>query len=359
MTLTAFGPAYSKWSFVDLKRSIHDRGITTKVRDRKQMIRELRKADRAAIFRFFDLPAEMRNQVYQYVLEVDGSARIDTSTRRIEKWTSILATCKLAYDEASGLLYGNYHFPLRVSAGPGWTQFQLRVGADLNGHCIYRSGALYGWHEPKLEIEWPSIFERIQCLDIKVEIGKQQWSPHLCLEKQGAVLVNNILHQLQQKLAGRKDLRSIRVELCEYTGLLDTLLQSVLSPLPAIASRFEDCKFEFVNISEGLQLGMHEATSGFRKLRAINHDVEQAAQRELCSTNGKEMCDAIAQQTSESVADRYKIAEATNSIRVYAHDRLSKGRLAGMRKVKLIEGAGGVSDDFRRAVCQALKQLQA
>jgi hypothetical protein len=233
------------------------------------------------------------------------------------------------------------------------------VGADLNGHCIYRSGALYGWDEPKLEVDWPSVFARIQCLDIRVEIGKQNISPHRVLEKQGAALVNNILYQLQQQLAGRKDLRSIRVQVSEYTGLLDPLLQSVLSPLPAIASRFKKSKFDFVNISEVLQLNIHEATTGLCMLRAINEEVEQAAERELDSTYG-EACKAITQRTGLTVPDWLKVAEAANSIGVYAHDRLLKREISRYEEgLKVIEGAGGASDDFKNAVGDALNRLQA
>jgi hypothetical protein len=220
---------------------------------------------------------------------------------------------------------------------------------------MYRSGALYGWDEPKLEVDWQSVFARIECLDISVEIGKQHIYPHRVLEKQGAALVNNILHQLQQELAGRKDLRSIRVQVSEYTGLFDPLLQSVLSPLLAIASRFKISRFIFVNISEALRRNIHNATTGLRNLRAINEEVE----REVCSENGEEVCKAIALQKSVTVPDRLNVAEAANSIRVYAYDRLLKREIGRYEEgLKMIEDGGGVSDDLKGAVGVALKRLQ-
>ncbi|KAF2734076.1 hypothetical protein EJ04DRAFT_401720, partial [Polyplosphaeria fusca] len=70
---------------------------------------------------FFRLPAELRNQIYEYLLDpepvqicdkhLDLSVRgFNQTTTPLELHPGILATCRKAYDEAEALLYARHTF---------------------------------------------------------------------------------------------------------------------------------------------------------------------------------------------------------------------------------------------------------
>ena len=71
MTIARFGLAYGKCTFKELKHFVHERRINAKARSRRQIIRELRRADRNATFNFFGLPLELSSMIYKEVCEVE------------------------------------------------------------------------------------------------------------------------------------------------------------------------------------------------------------------------------------------------------------------------------------------------
>lgn len=99
--LTGLAVDYDRCTVAELKRFTQDRGLPfPRIPFKVEYIKILAKADREATFRFMDLPAEMRNEVYEYLLVLPGG---NPDCNNCD--TSILQTCKEIYDEAKSILY--------------------------------------------------------------------------------------------------------------------------------------------------------------------------------------------------------------------------------------------------------------
>jgi hypothetical protein len=82
-------------------------GRPTAKRTQRFLIEWLRRLDNTATFRFFDLPPELRNQVYDYLLIVP-------ETPQARRFPQILRTCKQARAEGESILYHDSHVVLRI-----------------------------------------------------------------------------------------------------------------------------------------------------------------------------------------------------------------------------------------------------
>lgn len=140
MTLTRFGPRYSKFSTDELRTFIQGRNIRSSGKNRERMIHDLSEADRNATFRFFDLPPELRNAVYQELL---SPPKADDG--RVHRYAALLAACHQIHDEAHGVLNDVAHaeIALRVCRRQPRTLLDSvvpRYGLDiyLNGTIPFR-----------------------------------------------------------------------------------------------------------------------------------------------------------------------------------------------------------------------------
>lgn len=127
MTLHRFSLDYEACTDAELMRFIKDRRLETSGFDhnnssylqpneldhdsgdrfcgllnlRGEAIEVLRGADRAATFRFSDFAGELRNRVYECLLNLQP----DGKDGRFKCWTAILATSRKDYNEAGSFLY--------------------------------------------------------------------------------------------------------------------------------------------------------------------------------------------------------------------------------------------------------------
>ena len=345
MTLIEFSLAYSECSFTELKRFIRDRGIDAKLKDRKHAIRALQAADREATFRFFDLPPELRNLVYGFALEVED-VEDDNKLKHVLAEPAILASCRQVYNEASGLLYGDRYFRLKLHLGKKpYTLF-----LHLNGRFLRKAYA--GSHDDLegLWIDWPSFLNRIQHLDVVVQLDKSI-SPRLSpAGEKGARLMNLALHELQQTLAKKSSVRSLRVKVVSYAQLSDKRLRDVLSPISAIASRVGATEFFFTNVSDTLQFNLKEVAMGLRQLRNAEDGIRLAmmVKRDSNTKERKEELDRY---------ERLMLPNLIDGVQTYASDRKLK-RAIGRYEAILEKVGQGDRRNVSWSVRRGLKRLR-
>ena len=345
MTLIEFSLAYSDCTFTELKRFTRDRGIDAKLKDRKHVTRALRAADREATFRFFDLPPELRNIVYDLVLGVE-EVEDENKIKYVVAEPAILASSKQVYNEASGLLYGERYFRLKLHLG----KKPYTLSLHLNGRFLRKAYA--GSHDDLegLWIDWPSFLNRIQHLDVVVQLDKSI-SPRLSpAGEKGARLMNLALHELQQTLAKKSSVRSLRVKVVSHAQLSDRRLRDVLSPTSAMASRVGATEFSFTNISDSVQFNLKEAAMGLRQLRNAEDGIRLAimVKRDSNTRERKEELDRY---------ERLMLPKLIDGVQTYASDRKLKKAIG--RYEAVLEKAGqGERRDVAWSVRRGLKRLR-
>ncbi|KAI7084835.1 hypothetical protein KC356_g6366 [Hortaea werneckii] len=193
---------YKRFRTAQLARFARNRNLDVEVRPRQERgcyLRALIDADNDATFRFFDLPAEMRNNVYEHLLRLRD---LDHGWRC---YPEILATCKQANREAREYLVTENHsmihmglnlvVPNPLSRPPYLEQYIFANGHQLNS-------------EGSLTFQWPSVLLDSQHIDISIAIqgppvDHRRWPffPH-CADK----VVNRAMYDLYYALqdVGRK-----------------------------------------------------------------------------------------------------------------------------------------------------------
>ena len=345
MTLIEFSLAYSDCTFTELKRFTRDRGIDAKLKDRKHVTRALRAADREATFRFFDLPPELRNIVYGLALGVEEVEDGD-KIKHIVAEAAILASCRQVYNEASGLLYGERYFPLKLHLG----RKPYTLLLHLNGRSLGRGYAGSNDDLQALSINWPSFLNKIQHLDVVVQLDKFI-SPRLSSAgEKSARLMNHALHELQQTLAKKSSVRSLRVKVVSHAQLSDRRLRDVLSPTSAMASRVGATEFSFTNISDSVQFNLKEAAMGLRQLRNAEDGIRLAimVKRDSNTKERKEELDRY---------ERLMLPNLIDGVQTYASDRKLK-RAIGRYEAILEKVGQGERRDVAWSVRRGLKRLR-
>ncbi|KAI7548465.1 hypothetical protein KC331_g4388 [Hortaea werneckii] len=125
---------YKRFRTAELARFAHNRNLNVEIRPRKKRrcyLRALIDADNDATFRFFDLPAEMRNSVYECLLtlrELKHGSKC---------YPEILATCKQVNREAREYFTVGNHSMIHMHLHPSRYDLSRCGWVTLNG-CIVR-----------------------------------------------------------------------------------------------------------------------------------------------------------------------------------------------------------------------------
>ncbi|RMZ28134.1 hypothetical protein D0859_07777 [Hortaea werneckii] len=155
---------YKRFRTAQLARFARNRNLDVEVRPRQERgcyLRALIDADNDATFRFFDLPAEMRNTVYEHLLTLRD---LNHGWRC---YPEILATCKQVNREARGyLMTGNrskIHAVLNLTlSNPYSRPPYLEQYIYANGQQLNSGGSLV--------FHWPSVLLDSQHIDISIAI---------------------------------------------------------------------------------------------------------------------------------------------------------------------------------------------
>jgi hypothetical protein len=107
-------PDYDLCTPADLKGLMHSRGLRDSYPKGLTLkyfyLRQLDKADRAARFRFLELPAEIRLGVYRELLLFPDREDVKLGQADDVVYLAILLTCEQVYDEAKPVLYDDNVF---------------------------------------------------------------------------------------------------------------------------------------------------------------------------------------------------------------------------------------------------------
>ena len=114
MTLTKYGPKCKIWSKKELIDAVRARNVDVPI-NRGFLVKALRASDRKATFRFLNLPAEIRNLVYTYLL-TPMSEGYHNRGNGFTCHPQILASCKQINAEASDLLHCSTRMPLLIGS---------------------------------------------------------------------------------------------------------------------------------------------------------------------------------------------------------------------------------------------------
>ncbi|RMZ05449.1 hypothetical protein D0864_02477 [Hortaea werneckii] len=194
---------YKRFRTAQLAQFARNRNLDVKVRPRQERgcyLRALIDADNDATFRFLDLPAEMRNNVYEHLLTLRN---LNHGWRC---YPEILATCKQANREAREyLMTGNHskiHAVLNLSLPDPLSR------PPYKEQCIFANGQQLNCNGD-LVFRWPSVLLDSQYIDISIAIQQgpplypDRW-PYDALTSD--IVVNRAIYDLYYALqdGGRK-----------------------------------------------------------------------------------------------------------------------------------------------------------
>ncbi|KAF2158811.1 hypothetical protein M409DRAFT_30686 [Zasmidium cellare ATCC 36951] len=179
-------------------------------------IKELLTADSVRVFRFLDLPAEMRNEVYGYLL---------APQQRYTRRTQILRTCKAIYNEANEILYADNV----ISCAFSNRQDSSGKRVIINHRTYSGANALELSQLPGAIDHYPSFLARLRKLEIEIHMDL----PYAAANRNPIVdFVRSALLALASILMEGGRLKGLRVRVSTTSGTLqDKVVASVLYPL--------------------------------------------------------------------------------------------------------------------------------
>lgn len=145
----------------DLKRFVQQRGLLdvfpTGMTLKYYYIKELLAADKDRVFRFLDLPPELRNEVYGYVLAPKS---------HYSRYTAILRVCKLTHKEATEILYADNVVTCSFWSQQAYNERRVRI----NRRDYIGTKAVDFIHLPTAIDHYPDYLARIRNLKIDIHI---------------------------------------------------------------------------------------------------------------------------------------------------------------------------------------------
>ncbi|KAI7320295.1 hypothetical protein KC315_g9504 [Hortaea werneckii] len=272
---------YKRFRTAELARFAHNRNLNVEVRPRQKRrcyLRALIDADNDATFRFFDLPAEMRNSVYEHLL------RPRDLQHGWRCYPEILATCKQVNREAREYLtVGNhsvvemrlspYFWPPKV-AGARWV---YRSRATVNGHAVidddYVSSYWNRWDLWNVSpFVWPSVLLNSERIDVSIIIEGSPAVQNALCSKGCPILLNHGLYDLYHTLleAGRMPDVAFTIRTATPGMSMETIFR-FLSPLALFdAPQKLECVNTPAEVRWAAELSMATIESRFRFLRPVN-----------------------------------------------------------------------------------------
>jgi len=228
---------YERCKPVELKRFVSNRdlkdpypqGVTLK----HFYLRLLERADRHLLFRFMDLPPEMRLLTYRHLL-VYPPAHNSRHQPTGRLYPEILRTCKLVLAEAENVLYDDNTFSafFSVLQGEETTHRIARVHKEMvTGHC----GHTKFFRIPHAINDYPQLFTKISKLKIILDYTTEALFDGEVDSFDGedylAWPINHALYGLASFLMDGHRLKSLHIELNLPDGLKDRDYEATLHPL--------------------------------------------------------------------------------------------------------------------------------
>lgn len=275
MTLTEFGPDYSKFTFTELENSIRARAIDTVIEDREQMIRVLQEADRTAIFRLLDLPAELRYLVYKHAVDVKRLWRLELGVNQYKFHAdlTIMRACEQIYEEAAPL-FVNRHCPqMTVSLG-GSDVYMFAI--HFNGDLLQRDAIPCGlWPCLKLP-PFDQRLQQLKSLKLRVHlIGLHRADPEMA--EIGTGRLNEVLHLTYQTMTSSR-IQRLNVEIHSDVETIDEQrLRDVLSPISVLPWVVTNTEVKYFNIPEPVRLSLDHTIARIRVYHELNAKLTQSA----------------------------------------------------------------------------------
>lgn len=200
---------YDGCTITQLKMFIRDRRLSSPRSFKVDYIRTLAQADRHPVFRFMDLPAEMRNEIYRYLLILQ-----EVRPGKAFCHPAILETCKEINREGSSILYGENPILCSFAVTSHDNIYQLsresRVHNTYHSHdrAHFRSGGIpFESITDGLE-DFPDFLRRISHIRIHLKFEE---GPNTQLHDAGLQKLNNFLANFASALMDEHKLESLEV----------------------------------------------------------------------------------------------------------------------------------------------------
>lgn len=198
-----------------------------------------RKAQKRPPLRFFDLPAELRNQIYLELLTLQNIGPFN----RAVCWPEILATCKQINHEAGDMLYANNTVDITIRGGLTKKEWRGRpycvavrkVYCTSSKKRLVRSDLIHLRKDFK-RLLFGSMF-RAHHIRLNINIAHESKHRQYSRSKDLYTPTADIVQQLCVGLAANKRIRSFEVNVQvenPHIAYCDEGLRAVLRPLAKI-----------------------------------------------------------------------------------------------------------------------------
>lgn len=222
-------------AFVKARSREHAEVQTHSKRPESYYVSKLRDLDKSATFRFMDLPPEMRNNVYEYLLVRDAS-----SSR--SAFTAVLRTCRQVNREARGIFWVENSIRLRVAL-PLYDSHSVHgcVEGDL-GRINFHTDASRGW---KILTGRAMALSSVHRVHVDLYFGPSIGGRKN--EEKSRSLLDRFLRVLTECCLGVKHLT------VNFAGMRDTQLQGEARLLEPLVDLPKDCTLEFKGLRAQLE----------------------------------------------------------------------------------------------------------
>lgn len=282
---------YEAFSSDELSASLQARGIQSPIkerkdvtrafqsfRDRSKMIHLLRKVDKAATFRFLDLPPELRNLVYTEVLS--HHHRVRTSQANCSR-TAISTASQQVSNEACGLLNDESLAELTMSLDKTEVTNLNTVGSAYHRFEVFLNGSrlrVLNQGTGCYQIRWPEFLTRACEIKLKLKRGRSSSWPRLAGSEAGIGdrKMNHLLYDLFKMRSTRPRTGKLEVRILSDPHYDELQLHRTLFPVCALSAKFEKTAFTFDGISQNVAVKLLAAMEVYPSLFSLQQDLKLA-----------------------------------------------------------------------------------